>query len=58
MSANGPELYINSQSSLYRVDTSTGAASLVGSTSPTQFGTMVYIDGVYYAGTATDAPYK
>ena len=51
MSANGPNLYINSQSNLYLMDLSTGAASLVGSTSPTQFGTMVYIDGVYYAGT-------
>jgi hypothetical protein len=58
MSANGPNLYINSQSNLYLMDLTTGAASLVGSTSPTQFGTMVYIDGVYYAGTATDAPYK
>ena len=58
MSANGPNLYINSQSSLYLVSTSTGAVSLIGSTSPAQFGTMVYIDGIYYAGTATDAPYK
>lgn len=30
---------------------------MVGSTSPTQFGTMVYIDGVYYAGTASGSPY-
>jgi hypothetical protein len=58
MSANGPNLYINSQSNLYLMNLTTGAASLVGSTSPTQFGTMVYIDGVYYAGTATDSPYK
>ncbi|HUL86553.1 MAG TPA: VPLPA-CTERM sorting domain-containing protein [Pseudolabrys sp.] len=36
----------------------TGAATLVGSTSPTQFGTMVYIDGTYYAGTATNSPYR
>ena len=58
MSANGPNLYINSQSNLYLMNLSTGAASLVGSTSSTQFGTMVYIDGVYYAGTATGSPYK
>jgi hypothetical protein len=56
MSANGPNLYINSKSNLYLVDTSTGIASLVGSTSPAQFGTMVYIKGTYYAGTATDSP--
>src|SRR5262249_16185751 len=56
MSANGPNLYINSASNLYLVNTSTGLASLVGSTSPAQFGTMVYINGVYYAGTATDSP--
>jgi hypothetical protein len=55
MSANGPTLYINSQSKLYLVDTST---CLVGSTGSTQFGTMVYIDGVYYAGTATGSPLK
>jgi len=58
MSANGPNLYINSQSSLYLVNTSTGVGSLVGSSGSAQFGTMVYIDGVYYAGTATNAPYK
>jgi hypothetical protein len=58
MSANGPNLYINSQSSLYLVDTSTGHASLIGSSGTTQFGTMVDIDGTYYAGTATNAPYK
>jgi hypothetical protein len=58
MSANGPNLYINSQSSLYLVSTLTGAASLIGATGAAQFGTMVYIDGVYYAGTATDPPYK
>ena len=33
MSANGSALYITSQSNLYLVDTSTGNASLVGSTS-------------------------
>jgi hypothetical protein len=58
MSANGPNLFINSQSSLYLVDTSTGLASLIGSSGSVQFGTMVYIDGVYYAGTATGTPYK
>jgi hypothetical protein len=58
MSANGPNLYINTQSNLYLMSTITGVATLVGSTSPTQFGTMVYIDGTYYAGTATDSPYK
>jgi hypothetical protein len=47
-----------SQSSLYLIDLTTGAASLVGSTGSTQFGTMVFIDGVYYAGTATGSPYK
>jgi len=57
MSANGPNLYINSQSNLYLVNTSTGNASLVGSTSPAQFGTMVYIDGMYYAGAATGSPF-
>jgi hypothetical protein len=58
MSANGPNLYINVQSNLYLMDTSTGLATLVGSTSPSQFGTMVYIDGVYYAGTAVGSPLK
>src|SRR5262245_32026185 len=58
MSANGPNLFINVQSNLYLMNTTTGAATLVGSTSPTQFGTMVYIDGIYYAGTASDSPYK
>ena len=56
MSANGLDLYINSQSNLYLVDTSTGNASLVGSTSPTQFGTMVSIDGVFYSGSANLNP--
>jgi hypothetical protein len=42
----------------WHFSTLTGAATLIGSTGASQFGTMVYIDGVYYAGTATDAPYK
>lgn len=58
MSANGPSLYINVQSNLYLMDTTTGLATLVGSTGPTRFGTMVYIDGVYYAGTENDSPQR
>ena len=58
MSANGPDLFINVQSNLYLMDTTTGLATLVGSTGPTRFGTMVYIDGVYYAGTENNSPQR
>jgi len=58
MSANGPNLFINTQSSLYLVSTITGVASLLGSTSPVNLGTMVFIDGIWYGGSATDPPFK
>jgi hypothetical protein len=53
MSAGGSNLYINQNSDLYLINTATGVASLIGTTTPATFSAMVSIDGVYYG---TDYP--
>ena len=50
MSSSGPTLFISQDSNLYSINTTTAAATLVGTTTGATFGAMVYIGGVYYGG--------
>ena len=53
MSANGSSLYINQNDSLYLIDTMTGHASLISSTSPAIFTQTLSIDGILYGASDT-----
>jgi hypothetical protein len=53
MSANGSNLYINQNSNLYVINTSTGHVALLTSTSPGIFTQMLSVDDILYGASDT-----
>jgi hypothetical protein len=52
MSTGSDTLYVTRNSSLYSVSTTTGAATLIGTSSSGLFGPMVVESGIIYSGAA------